>query len=213
MNEPRCVVCQDEGMIDNNMGEMIPCEMCQFIHGLPRPVVVRFADDMEQRLRENDHKGGWSGGSKQHMANILAKATGDLLQSLKDNQTVQHVTTRAADVANIAMMIANNEQSGLWPKKGYVIQEITTGKYAKHDGSNNADFPFVYVDRADHAESYVTLDHALYVAFWAMEIGKQYRVIDFDHGGVQYIHIGGGNWKTENSTDTSEPIPHQRTTE
>lgn len=184
---PRCVVCQDDKTVDNGAGEAIPCEMCQFVNGLPRPVVVRFADDMEQRLLENDHKGGWHGITKQIMADLLAKASSDLLLSLASNAPVQYVTTRAADVANLAMMIADNEQTGAWPKVGQVIQDIDNGKYLKHDGTESDTFPFVFVDRPDQAEKYEDLGHALHVARYYTEVGHKYRVIDYDAGGVQYV--------------------------
>lgn len=207
-NLPRCVVCQDDKVIDNGAGEYIPCEMCQFIHGLPRPVVVRFADDMEQRLQENDHKTGWHGESKQYMANILSKAASDLLLSLVSNAPVQYVTTRAADVANIAMMIADNEQTGAWPKVGQVIQNIGTGKFLKYtdEDCGDSDFHFVYVDRADQAEKYESLQHALYVAYWHSEIGQRYRVIDYDAGGVQYIVLHG-NWVIEQPGMEADAVP------
>lgn len=114
-NLPRCIVCQDDKTVDNGMGDAIPCEMCQFVHGLPRPVVVRFADDMEQRLLENDHRGGWHMEGKEYMGDLLTKAVSDLLLSLGSDASAQLVTTRAADVANIAMMIADNEQMRAWP--------------------------------------------------------------------------------------------------
>lgn len=213
--QPRCEYCNDElevptGVVHGSITEYMPCYMCQYTDGLPRPVIVRFSEDMEQRLLENDYRGGWDKESKQSMANQLAKATGDLLKAMVDNEGMQFMTTKAADVANIAMMIANNEQLGAWPKKGYVIQDIDTGKFAKHSGEKGQDFPFIYVDRADQAESYENLDHALYVGFWHMEVGRKYRVIDYDHGGVQYVHVGGGNWALEGAEAQAVTLPMGR---
>lgn len=206
---PRCVTCNDDAVVDNGIGEKIPCEMCQFVHGLPRPVVVRFADDMEQRLLENDYKGSWRNESKQNLADLLTKAATDLLIAISQNEGAQLVTTRAADVGNIAMMIANNEQTGAWLKSGVVIQDIETGLFLKHDGTDRLDFPFYYVARADKAERYERLSHALYVAYWMGEIGQKYRVIDYDHGGAQYVHAGGGQWVPEGVTE-AVGIPAER---
>lgn len=213
--EPRCVVCHDDGVVDNGAGENIPCDMCQFVNGLPRPSVVRFADDMEQRLRENDHKGGWSRETKQHMANIMARAVQDLLLSLVSNASVQYVTTRAADVANIAMMIADNEQSGAWPAQGQVIQDIDNGKYLKYNSEQPdrfpylEDFPYIHVDRANKAEQYEFLEHAMQAAVLYGEAGRRYRIIDFDAGGIQYI-MSGGQWVIEQPGIEADALPAER---
>lgn len=211
--EPRCNACGDFGEIPHGEGDMVPCEMCQFTNGLPRPVVVRFAEDMEQRLLENDHKGGWGRESKQHLVNLLTKATTDLMIAMKNNEPMQLITTRCADVANITMMIADNEQNDTWPKNGIVIQNIDTGLYVKvYDFEDSEEYLFKYVDTVAHAERYEDLNQALSVAYHYMEAGRRYRVIDFDNGGIQYVLQPIG-WVVETEGVEGMAIPADRSQE
>lgn len=107
---PKCGTCNDTKVIYNGMGETIPCEMCQFVDGLPRPVVVRFATDMEQRLQENDHRGGWNDLHTEWQDRLIT-AVGDLFMEYNSQDVNAHkVTTKAADVANIAMFLADIAQ-------------------------------------------------------------------------------------------------------
>ncbi len=76
-----------------------------------RPEVAAFAQLMERNLRADDHKGGWD-----DMSNV------ELLSSIKDEydeldraarvvgiqDRKAKITHEAADVANFAMMIADN---------------------------------------------------------------------------------------------------------
>ena len=76
-----------------------------------RPEVAAFAQLMERNLRASDHKGGWD-----DMSNV------ELLSSIKDEydeldraarvvgiqDRKAKITHEAADVANFAMMIADN---------------------------------------------------------------------------------------------------------
>lgn len=74
---------------------------------MTRPSVQRFAEQMEQKLFENDHKADW-----------LTETVGDLLVMLRDEcrelreavecGTSMEIVREAADVANIAMMIADH---------------------------------------------------------------------------------------------------------
>ncbi len=76
-----------------------------------RPSVAWFAEQMEAKLRENDHKAGWL---TQHPVILLdllrgevrelRNAVGDNLKTLDSDEVVRE----AADVANFAMMIADN---------------------------------------------------------------------------------------------------------
>jgi hypothetical protein len=65
-----------------------------------RPEVQWFAEQMELALQANDHKLGWKDCSKDWLNEQLHRHTRYLLQ---DN-----ITRRAANVANFAMMIADN---------------------------------------------------------------------------------------------------------
>lgn len=76
-----------------------------------RPELLRFAEEMEKRLRANDHKGGWEDDSDDSLLARLREETNELADALaklpgrSGDQLM--VTLEAADVANFAMMIAD----------------------------------------------------------------------------------------------------------
>lgn len=73
----------------------------------PRPAVLWFAQQMELALRANDHKGGWH----QDDPLELCERIDDELLELKDSLTTCPPPGRiseAADVANMAMMVADH---------------------------------------------------------------------------------------------------------
>jgi hypothetical protein len=69
-----------------------------------RPEVLWFAMQMEAQLRANDHKPGWKEDSIGALMERLFEEAHELDQSLNPIQTIKE----AADVANFAMMIADN---------------------------------------------------------------------------------------------------------
>ncbi len=74
-----------------------------------RPEVVAFAQAMEQKLRENDYKGGWKECSTQELFKHLEEEVGELktcVESIYDFSK-EETLGEAADVANIAMMLAD----------------------------------------------------------------------------------------------------------
>ena len=87
-----------------------------------RPEVLAFARAMEERLRANDHKGGWTTAKRGYLVKRLEEEAYELSRSLVDSwiyldageQTAEHraaVLHEAADVANFAMMIADVSNS------------------------------------------------------------------------------------------------------
>ena len=76
-----------------------------------RPVVGAFAQEMERQLRANDYKIGWKISSVEWLVSQLVCNLG---LALREDRT-QDVLRRAANVANFAMMIADNE-GGLCPE-------------------------------------------------------------------------------------------------
>jgi len=74
-----------------------------------RPVVKWFSEQMEAALKRNDHKGGWKG----MLWDELIERIEDETKELKDEcdsfpKDKDRVIKEAADVANFAMMIAEN---------------------------------------------------------------------------------------------------------
>ena len=85
-----------------------------------RPKVQTFAECMEQKLRENDYKGGWNHMRPSDLYRRLREELGELWREIKvlegmlphnandlalDQQ--RKIVREAADVANFAMMIAD----------------------------------------------------------------------------------------------------------
>lgn len=83
--------------------------------GQLRPAVQRFAEHMEDALRRNDHKGGWSNMSSSELMERLDQERLELKEAT-ERSTISpmslpanaKVVFEAADVANFAMMIADN---------------------------------------------------------------------------------------------------------
>jgi hypothetical protein len=69
--------------------------------------VAWFAEQMEAALRRNDHKGGWSGADMGYLRDRLREECVELEMAL-DAAPFEKATREAADVANFAMMIADN---------------------------------------------------------------------------------------------------------
>lgn len=78
-----------------------------------RPEVQRFALLMEQKLRENDHKGGWQRDRWRDLSRRLDEEHGELravaagCSADASAERRGEVAREAADVANFAMMIAD----------------------------------------------------------------------------------------------------------
>jgi NTP pyrophosphatase (non-canonical NTP hydrolase) len=81
----------------------------------PRGVVLRFAVEMEKKLAENDHKGGWDDCEPEWLLKRLREETRELAKLVRAEpndrvaslETATQVAREAADVANFAMMIAH----------------------------------------------------------------------------------------------------------
>jgi hypothetical protein len=76
--------------------------------------VVAFADAMERKLRENDHKGHWDDCQVEYLLRRLREETKELATVAGDrdarsltNEEEAAVVNEAADVANFAMMVAD----------------------------------------------------------------------------------------------------------
>jgi NTP pyrophosphatase (non-canonical NTP hydrolase) len=81
--------------------------------------VLWFAGEMERQLRANDHKGGWSRDKQHGLLARLREETQELsaeILAMQERDPYQ-VVKEAADVANFAMMIADNERVALSPEE------------------------------------------------------------------------------------------------
>lgn len=74
-----------------------------------RPAVQGFAKEMEKRLRANDHKGGWDKCDDGYLVWMLRSNFEELSELIfQESKDVQRITKEAVDIANFAMMIADN---------------------------------------------------------------------------------------------------------
>ena len=82
-----------------------------------REPVRWFAAEMERKLKANDHKGGWSGMDELGLLDRLRAETAELglallsprrMESMNVKEANKRIRNEAADVANFAMMIADN---------------------------------------------------------------------------------------------------------
>lgn len=80
--------------------------------GRLRPEVRAFAEAMEAKLRENDHKGGWKDDAASRLLRRLEEELDELRLalyngSLNGDDWRSIVLREAADVGNFAMMLAD----------------------------------------------------------------------------------------------------------
>lgn len=72
----------------------------------PRAEVMKFANAMEKELKENDYKGGWKDCNLVFLADKLYEEVQELIyEAGRDSK--KRILSEAADVGNIAMMIAD----------------------------------------------------------------------------------------------------------
>lgn len=73
---------------------------------MPREQVKWFAGEMEQRLKENEHKGDWDGCSIEYLIQRLYEEFTELF-SIVNTSDKTLIVRECADIANFAMMIAD----------------------------------------------------------------------------------------------------------
>jgi len=81
-----------------------------------RRSVQWFAVEMEKKLQENDHKGGWADEDDSYLIGRLQDEVVELKNSLRMFPTkdqAERTVKEAADVANFAMMIAEQYTAGI----------------------------------------------------------------------------------------------------
>lgn len=67
-----------------------------------------FTDAMVEKLEENDYKGGWEKCENSYLIKRLLDEVGELIECVLNEKATQcTIIPEAADVANIAMMLAD----------------------------------------------------------------------------------------------------------
>lgn len=80
---------------------------------------------------------------------------------------------------------------------GYVIQNMESKKFLKHNGADQgSDDQYDEVNKIDKAKSFSTFEHVCYAAFWYADSSKNWRIIDkvTKHS---FIHDRGRRFKRE----------------
>ena len=75
-----------------------------------RSEVAWFALQMEMALRRNDWKGGWENETPYALSHRVIDETAELLEAIQ-SWDKEWVVNEAVDIANFAMMIADNAQN------------------------------------------------------------------------------------------------------
>lgn len=83
-----------------------------------------FAEAMEIQLCANDHKTGWSRMSLKTLLHRLRQETAELERAIEMNAPAHVIIAEAADVANFAMMIADNSAQQRAEAEDLASQEI-----------------------------------------------------------------------------------------
>jgi hypothetical protein len=74
-----------------------------------RKAVQWFAEQMEKELKANDYKGGWDSCSEEYLLNRLKEELNEL--ELSPIVDIDMYISECADVANFAMMLADNAKN------------------------------------------------------------------------------------------------------
>ncbi|PEB19686.1 hypothetical protein COO08_05080 [Bacillus toyonensis] len=63
----------------------------------------------------------------------------------------------------------------------YIIQNVKTKKYLKHNGKHNPEaYQFKDVNTPEEAEQYSSRQHAEYVEMWHADMSETYEIIPID---------------------------------
>jgi NTP pyrophosphatase (non-canonical NTP hydrolase) len=86
-----------------------------------RPVLARFAEEMESKLKANDHKGGWRNDSPWALLERLREEEEELATAIARCASPEEIRAEAANVANFAMMIADVFEALEEPGVAYIV--------------------------------------------------------------------------------------------
>jgi hypothetical protein len=85
-----------------------------------RPVVRVFAEAMEEKLRKNDHRGGWDVDDYEYIWRQLHEHLGKLTHHVYTDRA--RILPDAADVANLAMILC--DILGVLPETAIATREV-----------------------------------------------------------------------------------------
>jgi len=102
-----CMNILYEGLINKNFTPHVPLlnENMLDAYVTLRPSVQKFAEEMERKLKLNDHKGGWMGMSQDEIIQDIREENIELSMAIANND-VKNILEECADIANYLMMLA-----------------------------------------------------------------------------------------------------------
>lgn len=103
----------DKIMDNQFIGDMTIIDKQPFLSMFPieiRPELLWFIIEMEKILKQNDHKTHWSKCTFKYLHSRLGDEYEELAESLSIGEDPSIISKEATDVANLAMMIADNSR-------------------------------------------------------------------------------------------------------
>ncbi len=88
----------------------ITIEQISEITGIRVPV-LKFAFEMERKLRINSGKGGWQDCDNDYLLSRINDELFELKACINEKKVKRAIINECADVANFAMMIADNQKN------------------------------------------------------------------------------------------------------
>lgn len=76
---------------------------------IQRSELQRFADRMEEVLKDNDHKGGWDQEDARYLYEYLRDEVKELGAAIRGGKP-EEIRKECCDVGNLAMMLFNNHE-------------------------------------------------------------------------------------------------------
>lgn len=101
---------EDKGYIERSIGKSRSIRIIEQNKVIIRPEVQWFAEQMELALRDNDYKGGWGGMSYRQLKSRLDEEVCEVELAYYAGHNTERLIRETADVANFAMMIADNSR-------------------------------------------------------------------------------------------------------
>ncbi|AXN39833.1 nucleoside triphosphate pyrophosphohydrolase family protein [Peribacillus butanolivorans] len=71
-----------------------------------RKSVISFSEVMEEKLAENDSKGGWDTCTVDFLLLKLQEEYAEVIEAVRSGSTIKDVSRECADLANICMMLS-----------------------------------------------------------------------------------------------------------
>lgn len=134
-----------------------------------RESVLFFAGEMEKKLRENDHKGGWDHLELEYLKKRLWEEVNELFVSINEGD-YENIIKEVADVGNFSMMIADIVSQKVYP--GLIVREIP-----RKLGDKPA---YVSINHSSLKEDQYREQYGMYRGYYNWDLTIAYLTMDND---------------------------------